>query len=88
MRGLHECNPLDRFKCPSALEAQAKSEPEDTFVNAFTSKLTRARDYHKIRIRHVGIGRSGEMRRIRRIKGFNPELELDAFRDAKLAEDA
>jgi len=28
------------------------------------------------------------MRCIRRIKGFNPELELDAFRDAKLAEDA
>src|SRR5437867_2809534 len=46
-RGLQDCNPLESFKVPLALEAQSGSEPEDTFVNAFTTKGTRARDFHK-----------------------------------------
>src|SRR5262245_8211266 len=72
--GIARMQSPDRFKCPSALEAYPKSEPEDTLVNAFTAKLTRARDFQEIRVRYVGVSRGGEVRRIRRVKDFRPKL--------------
>ncbi len=72
--------PADR--CWDALEAEAETEAEHAFVNAFATDAASGSDLHETAVGNVG-NRRVEMRRVSEVEDLGAELEAEALREAE-----